>query len=156
MWSLGVARYTDVTVRYVPRFGSHDSIRFRYNRKKTTNLLCLVSFHLFWTESSTVVILNIILHIIYIYIYIESAVHIYIQGIHSWNIFDLLGGCVFKCATHGIRCSSAGGYQTALHYCGRPLLDWGWIACISCKASCTEPRCLYRDGSVRIHVSCHP
>ncbi len=25
----------------------------------------------------------------------------------------------------------------------RPLLDWGWIACISRKASCTEPRCPY-------------
>ncbi len=36
-----------------------------------------------------------------------------------------LVGFVFKCTTHGIRCSSAGGYQTALHYCGRPLLDWG-------------------------------
>ncbi len=33
-----------------------------------------------------------------------------------------------------------------------PLLDWGWIACIRRKASCTEPRCLYRDGSIRIHV----
>ncbi len=32
----------------------------------------------------------------------------------------------------------------------------GWIACIRCKASCTEPRCLYRDGLVRIHVSFHP
>ncbi len=29
-----------------------------------------------------------------------------------------LGGFVFKCATHGIRCSSAGGYQTALHCVG--------------------------------------
>ncbi len=38
----------------------------------------------------------------------------------------------------------------------RPLLDWGWIACIRRKASCTEPRSLYRDGSVRIHVPCHP
>ncbi len=29
--------------------------------------------------------------------------------------------------SHGIRCSSAGagGYQTVLHYCGCPLLDWG-------------------------------
>ncbi len=27
---------------------------------------------------------------------------------------------------------------------------------IRCKASCTEPRCPYHDGSVRIHVSCHP
>ncbi len=36
-------------------------------------------------------------------------------------------GFVFKCATHGICCfsSGAGGYQTALHYCGRPLLDRG-------------------------------
>ncbi len=34
---------------------------------------------------------------------------------------------VFKHATHGIHCSSAGtgGYQAALHYCGRPLLDRG-------------------------------
>ncbi len=45
---------------------------------------------------------------------------------------------VFKCATHGIRCSSAGCSQTALHCCGRPLLDWGWIACIRHKASCTN------------------
>ncbi len=60
------------------------------------------------------------------------------------------------CVTVGIRCSSAGGYQTALHCCGRPLLDWGWIACIRRKASCTEPRCLYRDGSIRVHVPCHP
>ncbi len=36
-----------------------------------------------------------------------------------------LVGFVFKCATRGTRCSSAGGYQTALHYCGLPLLDWG-------------------------------
>ncbi len=34
IYILGVARYTDVTVRYVPRFGGHGSIRFRYNRKK--------------------------------------------------------------------------------------------------------------------------
>ncbi len=27
-------------------------------------------------------------------------------------------GFVFKCATHGIHCSSAGGYQTTLHCCG--------------------------------------
>ncbi len=60
------------------------------------------------------------------------------------------------CVTVSIRCSSAGGYQTALHCCGRPLLDWGWIACIRRKASCTELRCLYRDGSIRIHVPCHP
>ncbi len=31
---VGVARYTDVTVRYVPRFGGHGSIRFQYIRKK--------------------------------------------------------------------------------------------------------------------------
>ncbi len=61
-----------------------------------------------------------------------------------------------KRATRSIRCSSAGGFQTALHYCRRPLLDWGWIACIRRKASCTEPRGPYRDCSVRIHVPCHP
>ncbi len=31
---VGVERYTDATVRYVPRFGGHGSIRFRYNMKK--------------------------------------------------------------------------------------------------------------------------
>ncbi len=51
------------------------------------------------------------------------------------------------CVIVGIRSSSAGGYQTALHCCGRLLLDWGGIACIRRKTSCTEPRCLYRDGS---------
>ncbi len=68
-----------------------------------------------------------------------------------------LVGFVFKCTTHGIRCSSAGtgGNQTALYYCRRPLLDWGWIACIRHKAWCTEPRGPYRDISVRIHVPCH-
>ncbi len=52
------------------------------------------------------------------------------------------GHCL-KHATHGIRCSSAGagGYQTALHYCGCPLLDWGWIACIRCKAPSTRDQC---------------
>ncbi len=34
IYILGVARYTDVTVRYVPQFGGHGSIRFRYNMKK--------------------------------------------------------------------------------------------------------------------------
>ncbi len=52
---------------------------------------------------------------------------------------DTVWGALFSSATHGIRCSSAGGYQTALHRCGRPLLDWGWTACIRRKASCTEP-----------------
>ncbi len=46
---LGVAQYTDVTVRYVPRFGGHGLMWFWYNRK---NIDCmLVSFHLFWTDS---------------------------------------------------------------------------------------------------------
>ncbi len=34
VYILGVARYTDVSVRYVPRSGGHGSIRFQYNRKK--------------------------------------------------------------------------------------------------------------------------
>ncbi len=45
-----------------------------------------------------------------------------------------LVGFVFKCTTLSIHCSSTSGYQTALHYCGRPLLDWWLIACIRCKA----------------------
>ncbi len=70
------------------------------------------------------------------------------------SLYFVLYHCIDTnlCITVGIRCSSAGVYQTALHCCGRPLLDWGWIACIRRKASCTEPRCLYRDGSIRIHV----
>ncbi len=35
-----MARYTDVTVRYVPRFGGHGSIRFRYNFKKKKEIYC--------------------------------------------------------------------------------------------------------------------
>ncbi len=43
---LGVARYTDATVRYVPRF---DTISVQQGKK---NLLCSGSFPLFWTDSS--------------------------------------------------------------------------------------------------------
>ncbi len=32
--NIRVAQYTDVTVRYAPRFGGHGSIRFWYNKKK--------------------------------------------------------------------------------------------------------------------------
>ncbi len=62
--------------------------------------------------------------------------------IRTWSLFR---GLCFQVCNSCIRCSSAGGYQTALHCCGRPLLDWGWIACIRCKASCTKPRCPYRS-----------
>ncbi len=44
VYVLGVARYTDVTVRYVPRFGGHGSIWFRYNRKKKKRITMLFSF----------------------------------------------------------------------------------------------------------------
>ncbi len=67
----------------------------------------------------------------------------------TWPLSSV--GFIFKCATHGIRCSSAGGYQTALHYCSRPLLDWGWIACIRHKASCIEPR-VYRVCVPCVHI----
>jgi len=40
-----VARYTDVTVLYVPlRFRGHSSIRFRYNRGKKSTMLGFFSF----------------------------------------------------------------------------------------------------------------
>ncbi len=45
IYILGVAQYTDVTVRYVPRFGGHGSIRFRYNmKKKKSTMLGFFSF----------------------------------------------------------------------------------------------------------------
>ncbi len=50
---LGLARYTDVTVRYVPRFRGHCSIRFRYNREKKTNLL-YVRFLFIYFEQTVV------------------------------------------------------------------------------------------------------
>ncbi len=34
IYILGVSRYTDVMVRYVPRFRGHGSLRFQYNRRK--------------------------------------------------------------------------------------------------------------------------
>ncbi len=63
-----------------------------------------------------------------------------------------VGGFVLKRATHGICCSSsAGGYQTALHYCGRPLLDWGELPVFIVRHR-TE-----MSVSVRYeYVPCHP
>ncbi len=74
--SLGVARYTDVTVQCVPRFGGHGSIRFRYNMKKKEIYNALFLFIYF--EQTVVQIKKIhldvkILHIITCYIYIQSV-----------------------------------------------------------------------------------
>ncbi len=52
----------------------------------------------------------------YTKVYFVSLCERRIQNQHMVTV----GGFVFKCATHSIRCSSAGGYQTALYYCGAP------------------------------------
>ncbi len=49
---LGVARYTDVTVRYVPRFGGSRFDAISVQQEKKRNLLYSLSFHLFQTDSS--------------------------------------------------------------------------------------------------------
>ncbi len=46
IYLVGVAWYTDVMVRYIPRFGGHGSTILVQQGKKT-NPLCSVSFHLF-------------------------------------------------------------------------------------------------------------
>ncbi len=71
VYILGVARYTDVTVRYVPRFGGHGSIRFRYNMKKKK--FYYARFLFIYFEQTVVQIKKIhldvkILHIITLYI----------------------------------------------------------------------------------------
>ncbi len=71
IYILGVARCTDVTVRYVPRFGGHGSIRFRYNRKKKD--IYYARFLFIYFEQTIVQIKKIhldvkILHIITCYI----------------------------------------------------------------------------------------
>ncbi len=71
-----MARYTDVTVRYVPRFGGHGSIRFRYNMKKKE--IFYARFLFIYFEQTVVQIKKIhldvkILHIITYYIYIKSV-----------------------------------------------------------------------------------
>ncbi len=40
MYLLGVARYTDVTVRYVPRFGGSRFDTISVQHEKKSNLLC--------------------------------------------------------------------------------------------------------------------
>ncbi len=60
IYILGVARYTDVTIRYVPRFGGHGSIRFRYNMKKKGNLYARFLFIYF---EQTVVQINKKIHL---------------------------------------------------------------------------------------------
>ncbi len=52
-----------------------------------------------------------------------TPLSVYVRDSFRISTWSLSRGFVFKCATHGIRCSSAAGYQTALHYCGRPF----WI-----------------------------
>ncbi len=42
--------YTDVTVRYAPQFRGHDTISVQQGKK---HLQFSVSFHVFWTDTST-------------------------------------------------------------------------------------------------------
>ncbi len=70
---LVVARYTDVTVWFVPRFGGHGSIRFRYNVGKKE--IYYARFIFIYLEQTVVQkkildvkILNIITSLYYIFI----------------------------------------------------------------------------------------
>ncbi len=81
---IGVARYTDVTVRYVPWFGGHGSIRFRYNMKKK---IYYAWFLFIYFEQTVVQIkkkihLDVkILHIITCYIY--TICFVFIVSVHK-------------------------------------------------------------------------
>ncbi len=81
---------------------------------------------------------------------------VYMRYAFRISTWSLSRGLCFQVRNSWHSLFFSGSYQTALNCCERPLLDWGWIACIRCKASCTEPRGLYSDGSVRMHVLCHP
>ncbi len=86
IYILGVARYTDVTVRYVPRFGGHGLIRFRYNRKNKKQIY-YSQFLLIYFEQTVVQIkkkfhLDVkILHIITLYIY--KICFVFIVSVHK-------------------------------------------------------------------------
>ncbi len=85
IYILGVAWYTDVTVRYIPRFGGHGSIQFRYNMKKKE--IYYARFLFIYFEQTVVQInktihLDVkILHIITCYIYKISFV--FILSVHK-------------------------------------------------------------------------
>ncbi len=93
IYILGVARYTDITVRYAPRFGGHGLIRFRLKqKKKIRNLLCSV-FSFIWTDSSAnhnfvhrdVKILNI-LHVIYISVFFHCECTQIKADLYQWLV----------------------------------------------------------------------
>ncbi len=80
---------------------------------------------------------------------LTTPLSVYVKDAFRISTWSLSGGFVSKCATHGIRCSSAGGYQTALHYCGRPLLDWGEL-----PVFVVEPHAPNRDvRTVTVHTN---
>ncbi len=60
-WTLGVARYSDVTVRYVPRFGVTVRYDFGTTGEKKRNLLC--SFLFIYFEQTIVQIFNKKVHV---------------------------------------------------------------------------------------------
>ncbi len=84
-------------------------------------------------------------------VHVRSFLSVHVRESESAHGHCLVG-FVYKCATHGIRWSSAGGYQTVLHYCGRPILDWGWIACIRRKASCTALNAIQEFVHIHIYI----
>ncbi len=71
---VGVAPYTDVTVRYVPRFGGHGSIRFQYIREKKE--IYYARFLFIYFEQTVVQIkkkIHLDVKILHIALYIKSV-----------------------------------------------------------------------------------
>ncbi len=88
----------------------------------------------------------------------EKLLSVYVRDafrISTWSLFSGL-------------CFQARNSRHPLFFCWRwrlsnsvallraPPSGLGRNSCFHCKASCTKPRGPYRDGSVRIHVPCHP
>ncbi len=52
-----------------------------------------------------------------------------------------LVGFIFQVRNSRIRCSSAGGYQTALHYCSRPFWIGGELPVYVVRPHASNPEC---------------
>ncbi len=81
IYILGVARYTDVTVRYVPQFWGSRFDTISVQQEKNKIIYYAWFLFIYFEQSSTVVIVNIIIH----YIYNMQSIYIWSDQIAKQN-----------------------------------------------------------------------
>ncbi len=69
-----------------------------------------------------------------------TPLSVYVRDVFRISTWSLSRGLCFQVRNSAFAVLLLAVIKQRCIAAGAPFLDWGWIACIRCKASCTEPR----------------